>query len=109
MRLYLEIPNVLDVQERNLQKSLLSDLGFSPLVRKHAASLDQILDPTTGDLQKAARILRAFRAGGLLNQRLMNSVMGQAVGRTECNRLLEDEGLNGSNNTVATSASRCQN
>ena len=54
VRLYLEIPNVLDVQERNLQKSLLSDLGFSPLVRKHAASLDQILDPTTGDLQKSS-------------------------------------------------------
>ena len=108
VRLYLEIPNVLDVQERNQQKSLLSDLGFSPLVRKQEASLDQILDPTTGDLQKAARILRAFRAGGLLNQRLMNSVMGQAVGRTECNRLLEDEGLNGSN-TATTSVSHCQN
>ena len=102
VRLYLEIPNVL----AETQKSLLS-LGFSSLVRAHEARLDQIWDLNTGDLQTAARILRVFRSGGLLDPRLMNPVMNQPVGPTECKRLLEDEGPEGSDPAATSVKSIC--
>ena len=92
-RLYLEVPNVLDGE------SLLDHLGFSLLMRRHEAQLEQMWNLNVGNMQKACQILRACRHGALFDNRMMRS----AVSGEACQHLLEENGPSTANGAAQDS------
>ena len=92
-RLYLEVPNVLDGE------SLLDQLGFSLLMQRHEAQLEQMWDLNVGNMQRACQILRARRHGALFDNRMMRSM----VSREACQHLLEENGPSTANGAAEDS------